>query len=109
MPDQVKALLHSVDNFEIQKSEFKKLMNDYPQGDLLQIFNYTLHPVENNAVFIEEFYTKRNQEWLPKIIKMVHDKPSFIAIGVSHLEGDKGIIALLKENGYTLSPIQIKR
>jgi uncharacterized protein len=109
MADQVKALLHSIDNFETQKKEFKALMQDYPQGNLEEIYEYTLHPVENNPVFIEEFYTKRNLEWFPKIEKMIRDKPSFIAIGISHLEGEKGIINLLKEKGYTLSPVSIQR
>jgi uncharacterized protein YbaP (TraB family) len=109
MEDQVKALMHSIANFEQQKSEFKKLMQIYPHGDLKEIFEYTLHPVDNNAIFIEEFYTKRNLEWLPKMEKMVHDKPSFIALGISHLEGDQGIIALLQSKGFTLTPITITR
>jgi uncharacterized protein len=107
--DQIKALMHSVANFETQKKEFQQVMKDYPQGDLEEIFQYTLHPTENNPVFIEAFYTKRNQEWLPKLDKMMHENSSFIAIGVSHLEGEKGMLALLKEKGYTLTPVKITR
>ena len=109
MQDQLKALMHSVANFDNQKQEFKKIMADYPQGDLDAIFQYTLHPTDDNPVFIQEFYTKRNLEWLPKIDKMVHDKPSFIALGVSHLEGDQGMLNLLKSKGYTLTPVKISR
>jgi uncharacterized protein len=107
--DQIKALMHSVANFEMQKKEFQQLMKDYPQGDLDQIFQYTLHPTENSPVFIESFYTKRNLEWLPKLDKMMHQSPSFIAIGVSHLEGEKGMLNLLKTKGFTLTPIRITR
>jgi uncharacterized protein YbaP (TraB family) len=109
MNDQIIALLHSITNFDQQKQEFQKLMADYPQGNVEEIFEYTLHPTENNPVFIAEFYTKRNQEWLPKIDKMVKDKPSFIALGLSHLEGDQGILELLKAKGYTLKPLTITR
>jgi uncharacterized protein YbaP (TraB family) len=109
MKDQVASLMHSVANFDKQKEEYKKLMEIYPYGDLHQIFEYTLHPTDNNPVFIEEFYTKRNQEWIPKIEKMVHDRPAFIAIGVSHLEGDKGVLGLLREKGYTLTPFTVNR
>jgi uncharacterized protein YbaP (TraB family) len=108
MEAQVKALLHSVVNFETQKSEYKKLMGDYPTGNLDEIFEYTLHPTENNPLFLDEFYYKRNEEWLPKIEKMMADKTAFIAVGVSHLEGDRGLLALLKGKGYTLSSVQIK-
>lgn len=107
MKDQVHALMHSVDNFGEQKEEFQLLMEDYPHGDLDKIFSYTLHPMENNPVFIEEFYYKRNEEWIPKIDKMVHDKPSFIAVGISHLKGDRGLLSLLKQKGYSLKAISI--
>jgi uncharacterized protein len=107
MADQVKALLHTVDNFETQKKEFKALMLDYPLGDLDEIYKYTLHPVEENPVFIEEFYTKRNKEWMPKIEKILRDQTAFIAIGISHLEGEYGILNLLKQKGYTLTPVSV--
>jgi uncharacterized protein YbaP (TraB family) len=83
-------------------------MSDYPEGNLDEIFEYTLHPTENNPLFLDEFYYKRNEEWLPKIEKMMMDKTAFIAVGVSHLEGDRGLLALLKGKGYTLTSVQIK-
>ena len=107
MADQEAALLHSIANFEKQKSEYKKLEVAYLRGDLDKVFQYSLHPTENNPVFIEEFYSKRNLEWLPKINKMINSKPSFIAVGVSHLEGEKGLLSLLKEKGYTLTPLTL--
>jgi uncharacterized protein len=109
MDDQVKALLKSISDFDRQKEEFTKLMQIYPQGNAAEIFEYTLHPADNNAAFIQAFYTERNQEWLPKIEKMVHDNASFIAIGVSHLEGDLGILNLLRSKGYTLTPLALTR
>jgi uncharacterized protein YbaP (TraB family) len=109
MEDQIKALLHSVANFETQKKEFQMLMKAYPEGDLDKIFEFTLHPLDSNPVFIEAFYTKRNEEWIPKIDKMMHENPSFIAVGISHLEGEKGLLNLLKEKGFTLKPIKVTR
>lgn len=106
MEDQVKALLHSVNNFKEQRDEFKKLMADYRTADLQEIFDYTLHPLENNPRFIEEFYYKRNEEWLPKIEKMINEDVSFIALGISHLEGEKGILKLLEQKGYTLTALK---
>lgn len=106
MDDQVKALVHSVNNFASQKAEFKKLMSDYRTADLEEIFDYTLHPLENNPRFIEEFYYKRNEEWLPKIEKMMNEDASFIALGISHLEGEKGILKLLEQKGYKLTPLK---
>jgi len=107
--DQSAALLHSVNNFDQQKEEYRKLMQDYPQGNLEEIFKYTLHAFENNEQFVEEFYFKRNEEWLPKIERMVKENVAFISVGVSHLEGSRGLLTLLQSKGYTLSPIKVSR
>lgn len=108
LADQLTALSHSVKNFAALKDEFQKLMADYPKGALEEIFQYTLHPIENNPVFVHEFYTKRNAEWMPKINRMMAQAPSFIAVGVSHLEGEAGLLALLKKEGYTLEPVAVQ-
>jgi uncharacterized protein len=107
--DQSVALMHNVENFEKQKEEFKKLMADYPQGNLQEIFEYTLHPLENNTQFIDEFYYRRNEEWLIKIEKMVKENVAFISVGVAHLEGDRGLLNLLKSKGYILTPLKVTR
>ncbi|MBX2916746.1 MAG: TraB/GumN family protein [Cyclobacteriaceae bacterium] len=107
--EQVAALLHGVIYFKEQKEEFAKLMSDYPQGNLEEIFEYTLHPLDNNQKFIEAFYFKRNEEWLPKIEKMVKDNVAFISVGIGHLEGERGLLALLKSKGYTLTPVKVSR
>lgn len=107
MYNQVKALMHSIDNFETQKLEFQKLMTNYPQESLEEIFEFTLHPVENNPLFIDEFYTKRNIEWLPKIEKMIKENKAFIAVGVAHLEGNQGLLELLKAKGYMLKAVPV--
>lgn len=106
MEDQKKALVHTINNFATQKEEFRKLMADYKAGNLEEIFDYTLHPLENDKAFIDEFYFKRNQEWLPKIERMVKENAAFIAIGISHLEGEQGLIKLLEEKGYVLKEIE---
>ncbi len=108
MANQTRALLYSISHFEEQKMQFQKLMSAYPLGTLDEIFEYSLHPTEGNPIFIEEFYFKRNEEWLPKLQKMMSESPSFICVGVSHLEGDRGLLALLKNKGYTLTSVSLK-
>jgi uncharacterized protein YbaP (TraB family) len=105
MEDQVIALRHTIENFATQKQEFKKLMADYRAGALDEIFEYTLHPIARNATFVEEFYYKRNEEWLPKIERMIKENNAFISVGVAHLEGEKGILKLLESKGYTLTQV----
>jgi hypothetical protein len=107
MEAQVEALLHSLNNFKTQKAEYIKLESAFSRGDIDKVFEYTVHPFENNADFINEFYTRRNQEWLPKIESMMKEQKSFITVGIAHLEGDNGLLALLRSKGFTVSPINI--
>ncbi|MDZ7650142.1 MAG: TraB/GumN family protein [Cytophagales bacterium] len=37
------------------------------------------------------------------------EKVAFISVGISHLEGERGILELLKSKGYTLAPIAVTR
>jgi uncharacterized protein len=107
--DQVSALMRGIANFEKQKEEFNKLVKAYPNGDPAEIFQYTLHPADNNEQFVEAFYYNRNLEWLPKIEALIRAESTFIAVGLSHLEGGHGLITLLQGKGYSLTPIKLNR
>jgi len=48
---------------------------------------------------------ERNKKWLPKIEGACQTQSSFFAFGAGHLAGTKGIIALLRKKGYTVTPI----
>jgi uncharacterized protein YbaP (TraB family) len=38
----------------------------------------------------------------------MHEKSLVIAVGAGHLPGEKGLISLLKKEGYTVTPIENK-
>lgn len=109
LDEQKQALNFSVNNFQDQINEYKELEAAFIANDLDKVFNLQHHPTEDNPDFIRLFYTDRNQEWLPKLEKMMKDKPSFITVGVAHLKGEGGLIALLQSKGYTLTPVPLTR
>jgi uncharacterized protein YbaP (TraB family) len=109
MEEQKKALMETVANFEQQKAEYLQLEAAFDANDLDKIFALTLHPTEDHPDFVEAFYTKRNLEWMPKIEKMMNDKPAFITVGITHLEGTQGLLALLRGKGYTLTPVPLSK
>ena len=49
---------------------------------------------------------KRNQNWIPKIEEKIKDHSCFIAVGAAHLPGDKGVLNMLKQKGYTVTPVK---
>jgi uncharacterized protein YbaP (TraB family) len=48
---------------------------------------------------------KRNKNWIPVIEKEIAAMPTFIAVGAGHLAGKKGVIYLLRKQGYKLTPV----
>ena len=109
MDEQKEALNFTVNNFKDQMDEFHELEAAFVANDLDKIFTLDHHPTESNADFIQVFYTARNNEWLPRLEKMMKDQASFIAVGVAHLKGDSGLLAQLESKGYTLKAIPLTR
>jgi len=60
---------------------------------------------EEMAGSAESLLYQRNRNWIPVMIRLMSTKSCFFAVGAGHLGGDKGVIQLLKNAGYTVTPI----
>lgn len=56
--------------------------------------------------FQEVLLDHRNINWINKLPEIIKDKSTFIAVGVRHLPGKKGLIALLLEKGYRVEAVE---
>lgn len=89
------------------QGEFSSLLAAYKQHDLQQLntlmksskFSGDMAELEENLL------NARNANWIPVIEKAAQTKPTFFAFGAGHLIGDKGVIALLRRKGYTITGI----
>jgi hypothetical protein len=99
--EQIKMLLLGLTT---DNSEFNKLLDTYLKKDINQ-----LGTLMNNADLSPEFYSdlivKRNQKWIPIITELIQTNPTFIAVGAAHLPGKEGVLNLLQEAGYKITPI----
>ena len=50
---------------------------------------------------------QRNVAWLPKIEAHLQAEPTVVAVGAAHLFGGSGLIVLLRERGYVVTPYRI--
>jgi uncharacterized protein YbaP (TraB family) len=57
---------------------------------------------EENAQLIEN----RNADWLTKMPAIMTAKPTLFAVGAGHLPGDKGVLQLLRNAGYTVEAVK---
>jgi uncharacterized protein YbaP (TraB family) len=89
--------------------EMEEMMKIYKAQDLEKLAKFMIESspelMENEEILL----TGRNEAWIPKIKKFIKKEKVFIAVGAAHLVGDKGVINLLKEEGYTLTPISTEK
>ena len=48
----------------------------------------------------------RNTDWATKMPDIMKARPTFFAVGAGHLPGDKGLLKLLREAGYTVEAVK---
>jgi uncharacterized protein YbaP (TraB family) len=87
-------------------AEFKDLIASYKLQDSDKLYETINKQSEKNPDFKGDLLDPRNKNWIPKIEKYITEKPRFIAVGGAHLGGKTGVLNLLKEKGYTITPIK---
>ena len=93
-----------IDDGEAEK-EYEELLAAYLTADLDKMIELTTDTAlpEN---FNQAFLIDRNYVMAKRITKMAKKQSTFCAVGAAHLGGPEGVIAILMEKGYTLTPIK---
>jgi len=85
------------------EDEIQKLISIYQSGDIEQIYNF-LFP-NNDSYYLKDL-TTRNITMAKRLDSIMKNQSIFFAVGAAHLAGEKGLIQLLKNKGYTLSAVE---
>lgn len=83
-----------------------KMMEHYNNADLQalkKLFDESDSIIND---FTDVALNKRNKNWIPVIKEKMAGKKAFIAFGAAHLTGSKGVIQLLRNEGYQVSPVR---
>ncbi|MBN1952805.1 MAG: TraB/GumN family protein [Bacteroidales bacterium] len=102
IPLEAQLQIHG-DSYKSDK-EYEKLKSFYLSQDLKGIEAMVFGDAELMS-YETEFLSNRNLKWEPKIKEIIVGAPSFIAVGAAHLVGENGLINLLEEDGYALTPV----
>ena len=92
------------------ENEMVKLVQFYKNQDVQGLYNEMIASMEKEGgkmggVTKEDFLDNRNKRWIPKLADLMKNKTLFIAVGAGHLAGENGVIQLLRNRGYIVSPI----
>ncbi len=105
LEEQLGWLVEYTSDLEKMKTELDFMLKAYKSQDVEKLHDMITSSVQFEA-YAEILLYKRNKEWIERIEKLIKDKPTFIAVGAGHLGSDKGVIALLKQEGYTVTPVK---
>ncbi len=99
-------LVKLVDDWAEGKQTFRQMIVDYKNQDVEALLADMQKSKTMDSNFEEDLLVTRNQNWIPKIQQITKEKSTFFAVGAGHLGGKKGVIALLREAGFTVKAVK---
>ncbi len=106
LKEQAQNLYRKIAEIQSDTLDLSCLTDKYKENSLDEFQEYT----ERSSLGFHErrlaAAVGRTKKWLPKIIDMMARKSTLVAVGNWHLSGMQGLIALLREKGYEVTPIE---
>ncbi|MGM9705277.1 MAG: TraB/GumN family protein [Prevotella sp.] len=110
MERQIEQLLAFIDNTEKNAELMEKMTEAFYAQDIkalktamdTKMGNAGDSTPEENAALIDN----RNARWAETMPAIMADKPTLFVVGAGHLPGDKGVLALLTNAGYTIEAMK---
>lgn len=102
LTEQLRMLKRIGRNIPGQKQQLQKLLSLYQQEDLTAIQH---HSNKGDGFSRKVLLHQRNRTMAERIAAYACQDPIFVAIGAAHLGGAKGVLRLLKQQGFSIKPI----
>lgn len=110
---QKEDLFCSIDNEE----EYSKLMKEMReayfaqnieelQAVMEQAYDIPCGDIEETEKEMELVLYGRNEDWIKKMPAIMSEKSTLFVVGAGHLPGDRGVLKLLKDNGYKVKAVK---
>jgi uncharacterized protein YbaP (TraB family) len=89
-----------------------QMIESYLVGDLQALHSLAAEQLNELEPDTRRYFTskgidERNQRMLARLLPMLRESRVFVAVGALHLPGDQGLITLLRQEGYVLSPLPL--
>jgi uncharacterized protein YbaP (TraB family) len=107
---QAEQLLATVNHLEDMEQQARKMTEAYMAQDLKKLeaamnkkFGTAVDalPEEEDALIYN-----RNRKWAESMPNIMNSQPTLFAVGCGHLMGKRGILNLLKRQGYSVTPVK---
>ena len=98
LKDQARWLLSMCKNYDNQEG----LDDAYIRQDATVQFESRV----TDEGYRDFFVNQRNRNWAEELDKLMPEKSCLVCVGAAHLYGEKGLLQLLRDCGYTVEPVQ---
>lgn len=106
---QAQQLVQYIDSATTDDKENKQLIQmfeAYKSQDLKKLEELMVQTDAGMSGFIDIMLFHRNLNWVKKLKDLLPQKSLLIAVGAGHLPGEKGVINLLRKQGYKVTPVE---
>ena len=107
--DQLWLLNQAVSEIEQTDAVFPDMLAAYLQGDLAALLSMQQQMMsaesEIDDRLLQRLLSHRNQRMAQRMQPYLQQGEAFIAIGALHLPGQGGVLQLLEQQGYAVSPV----
>ena len=108
---QAKMLVEAVhaeqDTTNNMSTQMDDMISIYKAQDLKALYSLLGKDEFGLEEFEDVLLNQRNRNWIPIMKEQIKEMPTFFAVGAGHLGGPSGVLALLRAEGYNLTPISI--
>jgi uncharacterized protein len=105
---QLVSYIDSANKGVDEDKNLKEMFNAYKNQDLKKLEELLIESDAGMAGFTDILLYHRNRNWVNKLKTLMQEKSLLVAVGAGHLPGEKGLISLLRKEGYTVTPVENK-
>lgn len=104
---QAKMLVDAINSEDPKgNDEFDRMVQMYKNQDIQGMQAMMGDSEDGLGQYEDLLLAGRNRNWIPVMEGMMRENVTFFAVGAGHLGGKQGVINLLREQGYTLTPMR---
>jgi uncharacterized protein YbaP (TraB family) len=107
IPDSLEAkmILEMIRTMPEQRKQLAEMVESYKKEDLTRLSNQMSESPEWKG-FEDILLANRNRNWISIMEAAMKQGSQMFAVGAGHLPGKEGVINLLRQAGYTVTPVK---
>jgi uncharacterized protein YbaP (TraB family) len=105
LEEQFKMILQSIEHQKKEEKAYEKLLQTYKKQDLDKMMKL-IQESSISEVSYKKLIDDRNITMTQRMLPLLKEKSTFVAVGAGHLPGEMGIINLLRKQSFIVEAVK---